>query len=65
MIVIYFIIRIILGAIAFALSLQIESKEAEYLTNTVLIIVLITTLLFSQGLEGFIDYIGLKPESVL
>ena len=47
------------GAIAFALCLQIESKDKKYIITISLTIVMITTILGSSLLKKFKRYIGL------
>lgn len=47
------------GAIAFALCLQIESKDKKYIITLGLIIVMLTTILGSTFLKSFIKAVGL------
>lgn len=47
------------GAIAFALCLQIESKDEKYIITISLTIVMITTILGSSLLKKFKRHIGL------
>lgn len=47
------------GAIAFALALQINSKDRKYMLTVSLVIVMITTILGSTLLKKFKKYIGL------
>ena len=50
------------GVIAFALALQVESTNRDFLVTVVLVTVLITTILGSSLLKTFCDCIGLKSE---
>jgi len=50
------------GVIAFALALQVESMNQDFVVTVVLFTVLITTILGSSFLKSFCDCIGLKSE---
>ena len=50
------------GVIAFALGLQVESKNADFVITVVLFIVLMTTIVGSSLLKNFCQWIGLKSE---
>jgi hypothetical protein len=55
----------IIGAVAFALSLQIKpslSPNSSLLVSSTLVVVLITTLLFGGLMSIFTKFIGLKAE---
>ena len=57
---------IIIGAVAFALSLQIKpslSPNAGLIMSSTLVVVLITTLLFGGLMSVFTKWIGLKEET--
>jgi NhaP-type Na+/H+ or K+/H+ antiporter len=61
------IFKIIIGAIAFALSLQIKPSLApnhSLLVSSTLVVVLITTLLFGGLMSIFTKVIGLKEETI-
>lgn len=47
------------GVIAFALCLQIESKDKKYILTVALVIVMTTTFIGSTLMKSFIKYIGL------
>lgn len=56
-----------IGAIAFALSLQIKpslSPNASLIVSSTLVVVLITTLIFGGLMSIFTKFIGLKEEEV-
>jgi hypothetical protein len=48
------------GVIAFALGLQIEGQNEDFVITIVLFIVLITTILGSTFLKSFCSWIGLR-----
>jgi NhaP-type Na+/H+ or K+/H+ antiporter len=50
------------GVIAFALALQIESSNEDFISTIVLVIVMITTLVGSSFLKTFCECIGLQSE---
>lgn len=47
------------GVIAFALSLQIESTNRNYLITISLLVVMVTTLSVATFLKSFVNAIGL------
>lgn len=47
------------GVIAFALSLQIQSKNTEFIQTIAVVIVMTTTLFGSSMLKSFIKCIGM------
>lgn len=55
-------ICLISGVIAFALCLQIDTKNSEFITTVALVIVLTTTLLGSSFMKSFANKIGIKEE---
>lgn len=52
------------GVIAFALCLQIESRDKKYILTVALVIVMATTILGSTFIKSFIQCIGLGNENV-
>jgi NhaP-type Na+/H+ or K+/H+ antiporter len=52
------------GVIAFALCLQIDSKDKKYILTVALVIVMITTILGSSLIKKFIKIIGLNDENI-
>lgn len=52
------------GVIAFALCLQIESRDKKYILTVALVIVMATTILGSTFIKSFIHCIGLGNENV-
>jgi NhaP-type Na+/H+ or K+/H+ antiporter len=48
------------GVIAFALALQIETDNENFIITVVLVIVMITTLVGASLLKTFCEWIGLK-----
>lgn len=51
------------GVIAFALCLQIDSKNKKYILTVALVIVMVTTILGSTLIKRFTKLIGLLDES--
>ena len=53
-----------LGAVAFALSLQIDSsfRSKEFIVSTTLVIVLITTILLGAFMSAFARFVGITIE---
>lgn len=52
------------GVIAFALCLQIDSKDKKYIITVALVIVMVTTIIGSTFLKNFIRWTGMKdPDS--
>jgi hypothetical protein len=52
------------GVIAFALCLQIESKDKKFITTVALVIVIITTALGSTLFKAFVKKVGLLDSLV-
>lgn len=50
------------GVIAFALALQIDSENEDYIVTIVLVIVMLTTLIGASFLKTFCDWIGLRSD---
>lgn len=48
------------GVIAFALCLQIESKDKKYIITIAIVIVMLTTIIGSTFLKNFIRWTGMK-----
>lgn len=47
------------GVIAFALCLQIDSKDKKYIITVVLVVVIVTTIMGSTLIKSFIKKVGL------
>lgn len=50
----------LLGAIAFAMALQIKSENKTSLVNTVMVVIVFTIVILSSLLQVFSRYVGLQ-----
>jgi hypothetical protein len=48
------------GVIAFALCLQIESKNIEFIETVTVVIVMVTTIIGASMLKSFMKLIGME-----